>query len=440
MKRLMASASNIKMFHQVSLGVLMSAASPKVQNEPSPEDTKKRREKRKELIERIEKKRHSKVITYVTSDRIGLNWLIMPDVVPIIHDHITALSEEERKKLDLLIYSRGGASDVPWTVVSMFRQYAEKGLFGVLIPFRAHSAATEIALGADEIVMTKKAELGPIDITIGEGWYNPIDKDNKKLPLRVEDVTGFFSLLDKAGCTSSEEKMRGFECLANQVHPLALGNVSRLLDETKLVALALLKTRAEPFPDAVNSEIVKKISSEVYSHEHAINRVEARNYIGLKQVVDAEDYDIANELWQLYEQYKALFDFENPFRAQEEILLSAETDKPYKNLNLACVESLNRCNLYRMDLLLRKIPQIPPQVMLQVGPVMPPPMDLTSILQKVAPQDVQAIQNLITLNQQQSINEGIVKATEKAREEFVRSQPPKLQTIQHNVRWEESCE
>lgn len=59
----------------------------------------------------------------------------------------------------------------------MFREYSQKGSFSVLIPYRAHSAATVIALGADEIVMTKKAELGPIDITIGSGPYNPTEKD-----------------------------------------------------------------------------------------------------------------------------------------------------------------------------------------------------------------------------------------------------------------------
>jgi hypothetical protein len=85
------------------------------------------REKRKELIAEIESKRESKVITYVTSDRPGLEFKILPDVVSIIHEHILALKEKEQKKLDLFLYSRGGASDVPWTIVSMFRQYAKKG-------------------------------------------------------------------------------------------------------------------------------------------------------------------------------------------------------------------------------------------------------------------------------------------------------------------------
>ena len=67
-----------------------------------------RRKNRKEIIQRIEQKRGSKVITYITNDRIGLPVKIAGDSVSIIHDHILAFKEEERKRLDLFIYSRGG--------------------------------------------------------------------------------------------------------------------------------------------------------------------------------------------------------------------------------------------------------------------------------------------------------------------------------------------
>jgi hypothetical protein len=86
------------------------------------------REDRKKLIQEIERKRGSKVISYVTSDRSGLSVQIMGDVVSLIHKHILELQEPERSKLDFLIYSRGGQSDVPWTIVSMFREYCQKVL------------------------------------------------------------------------------------------------------------------------------------------------------------------------------------------------------------------------------------------------------------------------------------------------------------------------
>ena len=44
----------------------------------------------------------------------------------------------------------GGAIDVPWRIATALRAAADE--WNMLIPFRANSAATLLALGADEIV------------------------------------------------------------------------------------------------------------------------------------------------------------------------------------------------------------------------------------------------------------------------------------------------
>ena len=325
------------------------------------------REDRKKIIQEIEKKRGTKVISYITSDRPGLSVQIMGDVVSLIHEHILALKEKEQAKLDFFIYSRGGQSDVPWAIVSMFREYSQEGSFSVLIPYRAHSAATVIALGSDEIIMAKKAELGPIDITIGSGPYNPTEKDSRqRLPISVEDVTGYFSLLEKVGCERPDEKMKGFELLTNKVHPLALGTVNRLLEETKLVAFRLLSTRANPLSEEENHEIVKRISSEVYSHSHAISRTEALKYIGLKYVKTAEDIGISDELWSLYEEYKELFRLEDPFKTEEYLISKNLEENTWTDLNLACVESLERFDICKQSVRVRRLRRVPPNVNLNL--------------------------------------------------------------------------
>jgi len=325
------------------------------------------REQRKELINNIEKKRNSRVITFITSDRPNFSTSISGDIVSILHEHILNIATENRKKLDLLIYSRGGDSDVPWSIVSMFREYCEEGSFSVLIPYRAHSAATVIALGADEIVMTKKAELGPIDITIQNGPYNPTEGDTRqRLPVSVEDVMGYFALLNKVGCERPDEKMKGFEQITNQVHPLVLGTVSRLLEQTQLVALRLLGTRANAFTEEKNREIIKRLSSEIYSHRHTISRSEAINYLGLTQVIKAEDAQIADELWQLYLEYREMFSFEDPFKPEEYLINNDMEENRWEGLNAACVESYSKTHIARSDVRVRRLRQIPPQLNLEL--------------------------------------------------------------------------
>jgi hypothetical protein len=379
------------------------------------------RENRKKIIQEIQQKRNSKLIAYVTCDRPGLGVPIMGDVISLIHEHILVLGEQEQSKLDLFIYSRGGQSDVPWAVVSMFREYSQAGSFSVLIPYRAHSAATVIAMGADEIVMTKKAELGPIDITIGRGPYNPTEKDsNERLPISVEDVRVYFSLLEKVGCERPDEKMKGFELLTEHVHPLALGTVNRLLEETKLVAFRLLSTRADPFSEEENHEIVRRISSEVYSHEHAISRTEALKYLGLKQVKSAEDVGIADELWDLYEEYKTLFCLEKPFTPEEYLVSNDLEERIWPDLNLACVESIKGFDVFKQSLRVRRLRQVPPQVAINLTNLNLPAINIPDLPPDIDQQQTNAlIQEIASSLIQQSLND----AAEAAVQQLIKSLP-----------------
>lgn len=350
------------------------------------------RSDRQALIREIERKRSSKVIAYVTSDRRNLSVSIASDVVSIMHEHLRSEDSHNAQRHDLFLYSRGGDSDVPWAIVSMFREYSLEGGFSVLIPYRAHSAATVISLGADEIVMGKKAELGPIDITISGGPYNPADdRTNQKLPVSVEDVTGYFALLERIGCARPEEKMKGFEELTKQVHPLVLGTVNRLLEQTRLVALRLLGTRSTPFSEEKNRQIVTALSSEIYSHRHTICRTEAINHLGLEQVVKAETVDVDNELWDLYDEYRTMFDLECPFSPEEYLLANDLEEHTWRELPLACIESMSRLDVCRKDISVRLIRSVPPQVTLNLQNLTVPSVNLPQLPEGLSAEQVMAV-------------------------------------------------
>src|SRR5437868_14822183 len=104
--------------------------------------------KRKDAIKTLEEARGSRVIAYLTGDRGIESAPISDDVLRITYDHLRAIGHVDR--IDLVLYSRGGDAMLPWPLVTTIRAFCER--FCVLIPFRAHSAATLIALGADEIV------------------------------------------------------------------------------------------------------------------------------------------------------------------------------------------------------------------------------------------------------------------------------------------------
>jgi ClpP class serine protease len=74
-------------------------------------------------------------------------------------EHLRSIGPQ--KRLALYLYSHGGAMEAPWKIVTMLREFCDE--LYVIVPYRAQSAATMIAIGADKIHMSKKGELGPID-------------------------------------------------------------------------------------------------------------------------------------------------------------------------------------------------------------------------------------------------------------------------------------
>ena len=74
--------------------------------------------------------------------------------------------------LAIFLHSGGGDIATAYDIINLCRQY-NKGRITVMVPQWGMSAATLIALGADELVMSKIAKLGPLDpVTIlpKYGW------------------------------------------------------------------------------------------------------------------------------------------------------------------------------------------------------------------------------------------------------------------------------
>ena len=258
------------------------------------------------LIRRIEQMRGSAVICYLTSIRPGVSAQMAEDVVRVFCDHLLALPFENRPgKLDLFICSNGGQSTVPWRLVPLFRTFSEK--FGVLVPFHAYSAATLIALGADEIVMTPFAVLGPIDPTVGN-QFNPRDpKTGEQLGISVEDVQAYVNFLkETVKLTQDKELIEGVKILAQRVHPLALGNVDRFLSQSRMIARKILNTHMRGVAERDIEEIIENMASKLYFHGHPINRHEARTELRLK-VAEKPPLELEGWLWELYKEYEDEF-------------------------------------------------------------------------------------------------------------------------------------
>lgn len=308
---------------------------------------------RRELIQQIEKTRGSKVITYFTGDRQGpVNGRIAGDVIPIISRQLREMGKTE--SIDLFLYSSGGNTMVPWRLVSMIREYCNK--FSVLIPYKAHSAATMIALGADEILMTDLSEISPIDPSTAN-VFNPQDPKNShnKIPISVEDVMAYFDLIkNKFGIKNDEELTKAFMKFTEsspQIHPLALGNVNRIHNLIRILAKRLLKSHKEPMEEEQIEKIVDYFTEKLYSHQYIIGRKEAKGDLGLRNVIYA-DKELAEAMTNLYEEYAQKMELGKTWNPENELGMNAEQNK--KEYIISFVESSKLSNYFELSLEYRR--------------------------------------------------------------------------------------
>lgn len=308
---------------------------------------------KKHLIQQIENFRNSRVITYMTSDRQGpFNARIAMDVIPLISKQLQNIRKTQN--IDLFLYSAGGDTMVPWRLTSMIREYCDK--FSVLIPYKAHSAATMIALGADEIVMSDLSEISPIDPSTAN-VFNPADPQNpqNKTPISVEDVMAYFDLAkNKFGIKNDEQLAAIFNKFVEsnpQIHPLALGNVNRIHNLIRMLAKRLLKSHRAPMKEDEIEKIVDYFTEKLYSHQYFIGRKEAKEDLGLKTVVNADDI-LSKAMTDIYEEYNKELDFGKMWNPENELGLNAMQNK--KDYKIAFIESSQLSNYYEISVEYRK--------------------------------------------------------------------------------------
>lgn len=279
---------------------------------------------RKNLIKEIEKLRNSKIIVYF----LGPKSNIAQDAVEVLYNHLRIIGKVE--KLDLFLHTFGGVLEIPPKIVSIMREFSNH--FSVLIPYRAHSAGTLIAIGADEIVMGKMSELTPVDPQT-RSPLNPKDPKGEITFVAVQDLISFFKFVDKVGVEKKEEI---FKSLLENLHPLVIGTVNRSWSLIKHIMNRLL-THSN-YSNDEKEKIIELLSGGLPSHNYLITREEAKEILREKVVFASEELD--KLMWDLYIQYMILFNPNTPF------IFDSQFNREVKKINIASIETLNSLSLF----------------------------------------------------------------------------------------------
>lgn len=266
---------------------------------------------RQSLYSELESIRESKLLVYVTGDRQGMETQMHPEVIDRFVDHLDSF--ENTQRITLLLHSRGGDTSAGWSVANLIRSFCSD--FEVIVPARAHSAATLLCLGADRIFMTKQATLGPIDPNVNTPLNPqvPGGGPNARVGVSVESIKGYVDLArEEFGIEDSKDMTAILESLANQVHPLVLGNVFRARHHIRLLARTLLEKQLDPDIEKEKiDKIVNFLCSDSGSHDYTINRTEAREKLGL--TIEKPDDQLYNIIKGIYDDIAEELQLRKPF-------------------------------------------------------------------------------------------------------------------------------
>jgi hypothetical protein len=369
------------------------------------------RDTRRNIIEKIEQKRGSKLLTYVTSDRPPSPGQIGDDAVRPMYEHLRAIGKTD--KLDMFIYSRGGAIDVPWRINTALRATSKQ--WASLIPFRANSAATLLSIGADEIVLGRHGELGPID---------PIMTLQRLMPgsgkgtivqdvVPVEDIMAYVKFIqERAGLSDQEALSTALTKLTDRMDAVSLGSAYRTHSHIRDVARRMLLSRNQPTNEQTISTIVETLAERVYAHGHAIG-LRAAVEIGLPTVEADPELDAL--LWELLLEYEKHMKLLEPLDAAAVV---ATADKYSEEGIIAMIESLALVHEFagRIDITAKR--QVPQNMNIALNLNLQTPPALLAALQAggVTPQVLQQIA--------QQLNQEILQIAQQAVQNAMKEQAP----------------
>ncbi len=271
-------------------------------------------ENRVEIYNKIEETRRRPLISYITSSRLNATGAMASDVIPELCTQIREIPKEE-KNIDLLIVSNGGDPVVSWRIISLLRERFQQ--IGVLLPYEAYSAATLVALGANDIVMHPFSNLGPVDPQLsGERNIPGRPGQKESFNFGAEDLSHFIDFVSQdVGISDQEQKERAFELVCKEVGAIPIGVAKR----SSNLALSLGQKLLSLHMDDQNK--VKAISDSLnksfYHHGYPVGRTEAKN-IGLSISEGSETLE--KLIWNVWEDMREDMECIIPFNPLEVVM------------------------------------------------------------------------------------------------------------------------
>ena len=248
---------------------------------------------RKELYKTFEEMRQKPLITYVTSIRNNMSPPMASDAIPPIMEQINKVPQD-KKDIDFLIISNGGDPITALRIITILRERFDK--ISVIVPYVAYSAATILALGADEILMHPYSNLGPVDPQMLILKPNAFGQ-REQVQFSSEDIRNYIEFIrSDVGITDQAQLITAFNSLATDVGPINIGSSKRNQQLSLSLSTKMLETHLKDDKTKASS-IAQALNIAYYHHGYAVGRKEAKE-IGLNIIFPEKELeDIMWSIW-----------------------------------------------------------------------------------------------------------------------------------------------
>lgn len=286
-------------------------------------------EQRKKLYHKFEKLRNRPLIVYVTSIRPNASAQMAADAITSIIEQVRKIPDEQ-KNLDFMIISNGGDPITALRIVSILRERFTH--IAVLIPYIAYSAATILALGADEIIMHPFSNLGPVDPQLN------VQKDNGmgqtgNIAFSSEDLRNYIEFVkNDVGIKDQAFLVEALKALGSEIGVLPIGSAKRSQQLSLALSSKMLETHINDKTQAMH--IAQTLNSSYYHHGYAVGRSEAKE-LGLNIV--KPEKELEELMWALWEDFRGEMKCDKAFDLMSELLGNSQiaaqiTNVPVLNL------------------------------------------------------------------------------------------------------------
>lgn len=267
----------------------------------------------------LEKLRGRPLIVYVTSARPGMPGLMGADAIPEFLDQLEKLPTDA-KAADLLVVSNGGDPTVAWRTITLLRERVD--VVAVLVPQAAYSAATLLALGANEIVMHPNGNLGPVDPQI------LVKRPGEAEPQRFgfEEMASFLQFArEKVGITDQQYLHAIFDLLSKEVGAVHVGIGARASLLSLSLGEKLLRLHMTGEADAQRAHnLAESLNKAFYHHGYPLGRKEA---IGIGLPIADRNEQVERLMWKIWLDLEMELQVRKPFNPLFLLMKSAEPKK-----------------------------------------------------------------------------------------------------------------